>query len=258
MCPVRLYHSSITQIRKANYATKGIYYQAFICLSTGLERIGKICLILDYYINSNGEFPDLSYVKKNIGHDIKLIYEQSIAIAEKRSIDFNFMKDLNGEIHQDILKILSDFAKGDRYSNINIIVGCEQKSDSIKRWYENIDKFLYEMHVTEKKKRRILQNAEIIDQITNGIALVRHISEDGSILGNVASASFQTGMYEAVAPYRQLYVLQVVRFWVELIRALQYEAMKLGKEDIPFFSEIFGLFYNSDQYFRSRKTWDNW
>lgn len=37
----------VTQLYKANYAKKGIYYQAFTCLSTGLERIGKLCLILD-------------------------------------------------------------------------------------------------------------------------------------------------------------------------------------------------------------------
>jgi hypothetical protein len=36
--------SGATQIRKANYATKGVYFQAFTNLSTGLERIGKLCL----------------------------------------------------------------------------------------------------------------------------------------------------------------------------------------------------------------------
>jgi hypothetical protein len=34
-----------TQIRQANYATRGIYFQAFTSLATGLERIGKLCLM---------------------------------------------------------------------------------------------------------------------------------------------------------------------------------------------------------------------
>ena len=48
----------VTQLYKANYAQRGIYYQTFICLSTGIERIGKLCLILDSYIENNGKFPN--------------------------------------------------------------------------------------------------------------------------------------------------------------------------------------------------------
>ena len=44
----------VTQLFKANYATKGIYYQSFTCLSTGLERFAKLCLILNYYICNTG------------------------------------------------------------------------------------------------------------------------------------------------------------------------------------------------------------
>lgn len=29
----------VTQLYKANYASKGIYYQSFVCLSTGIERL---------------------------------------------------------------------------------------------------------------------------------------------------------------------------------------------------------------------------
>jgi len=40
--------SGATQIRNANYASKGVYFQAFTSLSTGLERIGKLCLMLEH------------------------------------------------------------------------------------------------------------------------------------------------------------------------------------------------------------------
>lgn len=63
-------------------------------------------------------------------------------------------------------------------------------------------------------------------------------------------------MYEAVAPYRQLCVLQVIRYWVELLYSMQDAAMKGGGQDIPFFTEIFALFYNEDSYIRTRRTWD--
>jgi hypothetical protein len=84
---------------------------------------------------------------------------------------------------------------------------------------------------------------------------VLHTSETGEEITNVERASYMTGMYEAVAPYRQLYVLQIIRYWVEILMSLQYAAMETGK-DIPFFSEVFGAFYSDDSFIRTRKMWD--
>lgn len=69
--------SGATQIRSANYTTKGTYFQAFTNLSIGLERIGKLCLMIDHYIVTAGKFPDSAYMKNKFGHDIGLIYRSS-------------------------------------------------------------------------------------------------------------------------------------------------------------------------------------
>ena len=63
-------------------------------------------------------------------------------------------------------------------------------------------------------------------------------------------------MWEAVAPYRQLYMLQIIRYLTELLMGLGYKAMSIQPADIPHFGEVFGLFYNDNAFFRSRKTWD--
>jgi hypothetical protein len=65
-----------------------------------------------------------------------------------------------------------------------------------------------------------------------------------------------TGINEAVAPYRRLYVVQVIRYWTELLSSLEYKAMETGSQEIPFFREIFAPFYNDDSYVRTRTTWD--
>ncbi len=245
-----------TQIRKASYATKGIYFQAFTSLSTGLERIGKLCLMLDYYIDSNGNFPDLNYLRKEIGHNVLKLYQKSIEIISKRSISLRFLENLDGDIHKNILKILSDFAQGDRYTNIDILVSSKQNIDPINSWFTLVDQPLFDIHVSEKKKKSISQNAAVINQLIGPSTSVLHTSETGSEITDVEDASYRTGMQEAVSPYRQLYTLQIIRFWVEVLGDLQYKAMELGKEEIPFFGEIFAIFYNGDTYFRSRKTWD--
>lgn len=247
-----------TQIRKANYASKGLYYEAFTCLSTGFERIGKLCLILDYYINNNGTFPNFKYMKKEIGHDLIKIYNKSLIIAKQHNITFKFMNNLDEDIYQYILKILSNFALGDRYSNIDVLVQNKKESDPISDWYYNIDKFIFEHCIKDKKKLEINNNAKIMNILINNIANVCYISETGETIDNIEVASQKTGIYEPVAPYRQLFILQMIRYWVELIEQLGYIAQKINihELEIPYFSEIFGGFYNEDSYFKSRKTWD--
>lgn len=247
-----------TQIRKANYANKGIYFQAFTSLSTGLERIGKLCLMLDYYIETKGEFPDFKYLKNEIGHNITTIYEKSVVIKDKYSISFNFSNTVDDEIKKKIMTILSRFAEGDRYSNINLLIGSKQQSDPISEWFTDVDIPIFEKNVSKKRKEKILHNAQMIDRISGRFMVVQHIAETGEEINDVIDASYRTGIQESIAPYRQLYVLQIIRYWVELLWELESKAMQINimKEDIPYLHEIFGGFYNDDSYFRTRKTWD--
>ena len=247
--------SGATQIRNANYASKGVYFQAFTSLSTGLERIGKLCLMLDHYIDHNGKFPDFNYMKNEIGHKISFIYEKSVSVAEKRSITMRFLQDLNTPIHQSIIKVISEFAQGDRYSNIDLVVGSKRQSDPISSWFMQIDLPLYESRVTTRKKENIHSNAAAVAAMLGSHSRVLHFSETGSEITDIEKASRRTGIQQAVAPYRQLYVIHIIRYWVELLRSLQYSAMRTGHQDIPFFSEIFAPFFNDDSYIRTRKTW---
>lgn len=247
-----------TQIRKASYTSKGLYYEAFTCLSTGFERIGKLCLILDYYINNNGTFPNLKYMKKEIGHDLIKIYNKSLIISEQHNITFKFMNNLDEDIYQHILKILSDFAVGDRYSNINILLQSTKENDPISDWYYNIDKFIFDRYIKDTKKLDINNNAKIINMLINNITHVCYISETGETVDDIEVASQKTGIYESVAPYRQLFILQMIRYWVELLEELGYIAQKINVNEleIPYFNEIFAGFYNKDSYLKHRKTWD--
>jgi hypothetical protein len=246
-----------TQIRRADYATKGIYFQAFTSLSTGLERIGKLALMLDHYITTKGAFPDLKYLKVNIGHKISLIYAKSIDVVRNRKIPLHFLSNLDDPLHQAILKILSDFAEGDRYSNIDLLVGNPRARDPVAAWFRNVDLQIFEARVSERRKRQISENAHIIDSIVGDMSYVQHTSETGSGITNIEEASYRTGLQNAVSPHRQLLVLQIIRFWAELVDHLQHGAMQVDEnEDIPYLNEIFAPFVNADTYMKTRKTWD--
>ena len=248
--------SGATQIRKANHASKGVYLQAFTSLSTGLERIGKLCLMLDHYIDHNGQFPDANHMKNQIGHNIETIYQRSKAIIKKHSISIQSPQNLDDPIHQAILSILSEFGLGDRYSNIDLLVGGRHQNDPVASWFLRVDQSIYQARVAQKKKDTIKKNAGVIASTLQQHVMVLHTSETGEEITDLEKASQMTGFYEAVSPHRQLYVLQVIRYWVELLSSLQYKAMEVGNEDIPFFTEIFAPFFNDDAYMKTRKTWD--
>jgi hypothetical protein len=245
-----------TQIRLANYATKGIYFQAFTSLSTGLERIGKLCLMLDHFIETGGTFPTLKEMKHQIGHKLELLYERSQEVIGRRSIRLRMTRDLSNPVHLAILRVLHNFAEGDRYSNIDILVGSSSSADPVARWSDEVDSPLYAARISQKRKEQIAHNARVGAQLLGAFSLVRHTSETGEEITDFEDGSRRTGMWKAVAPYRQLAVLQVIRYWTELIGELGYAAQALPGEDIPHFGEVFALFYNDDSYLRSRKTWE--
>ena len=244
-----------TQIRKCNYAQKGIYFQAFTSLSTGLERIGKLCMMLDFYIDNAGKFPTPDHMKKEIGHDINKLYVRSVAISRERKISFYFPNKLDSEIYSNILTVLSSFAMGDRYSNIDTLVHNPKSGDPLQNWFNTVDLVIFDKYVSGRKKTIIAQNAYLAKTLLDGFMMVQHTSETGSDITDIEEGSYRTGLQEAVAPYRQLFVLQIIRFWVELLCSLQGDAMRVSNEEIPHFSEIFAIFFNPDEYFRGRKTW---
>lgn len=247
----------VTQLYKANYATEGIYYQSFICLSTGIERLEKLCLILDFYILNHGTLPSESYIR-NYGHKIPDLYSACKEVAQRHEISFRFSYKMDDNIHQSIINLLGNFAEtSGRYSNINILLGKENNSNNcVEQWFYHVDMPLYNEHISNGRKVAIKQRAALIGSILDPYTLVRFTSEDNTELTDVAVASERTGMWEAVAPYRQLYMLQIIRYLVEVVIALGHKARAICVDDIPYFGEIFGLFYNDNAYFRSRKTWD--
>jgi hypothetical protein len=245
--------SGVTQIRKANYAQKGFYFQSFTSLATGLERIGKLCLLLDYYIKNNGQFPDLNYLKNQIRHDLLLLYLKSKDTVQHFKIHFRYLNNLDDSLYQEILSILSNFAKGDRYSNIDFLVTQSKSSDPIAEWHNKIDLRLFNEKISKQKKQTIAANAQIVDSLLRGHASIRHTSETGTTLTDFRSASYLTGVTEAVIPFRQLCISQIIRYWIELLSRLQHLAMRVGRQEIPYFDEIFAPFYNDDNFLKKTK-----
>lgn len=245
----------ITQIRKANYAKRGIYFQAFTSLSTGYERIGKLCILLDNMITSNGTVPDAKLFQNELRHNLIRIYEKVKNLQQKRNYCLEFIQSLDPEEHLKILSILSDFAKGDRYSNFDLIMGKNNYQDPIEKWHHEVDSMIYDKKVSKKKKAEIEYNARTISFLADSFTMISYTKEDGSKIDTVYEGSHSTGITEAVQPYRQLYTFQIARYFMEVLSALKNDWRKNSDFSIPSFDEIFRVFYNSDSYVKGRTTW---
>lgn len=244
--------SGATQIGRASYASKGIYFQAFSSLSTGLERLGKLCLMLDHF-HEHGRFPDLPYMRREIGHHIVTIHARTEAIVSGRGMRLRHLQVLTDPVHLSIIELLSAFAVGDRYSNIDLVVGKAASGDPIGRWFSRVDNPLFADRVTDYKKAQILHNAQLAEHVLGSMSAVFYTTETGDSIQTLRDASIRTGVQKAVAPYRQLYVLQVIRYWVDVLWALERIAWNPA---IPGFGEIFARFNNTDSIFRGRTTWE--
>ncbi len=246
--------SGYTEIRKANYAKRGVYFQAFTSLSTGFERIGKLCYLLIYAIENDGSFPTDKHMKNGIGHDIIKLYKKILDFKIKNNIEYNFLQDLDKTIYQNILNVLSNFGKGDRYANIDLLINNRSYDDPISVWYKDVDLVIFQEKVSDKKKEKIKMDASLVHYLTSDFVMIRHTGEDGKEINTAFEGSFRTGVNDVVAPYRQLYVFHIIRFFAESLQEIESIARRKHFFEIPYFNEIFRVFYNKDSYMKGRKT----
>ena len=246
--------SGYTQIRKANYAKRGIYFQAFTSLSTGFERIGKLCYLLIYAIEHDGSFPTDKHMKNEIGHDIIKLYELILEFKNKHDIKYDFLQDLDKPIYQSILNVLSRFGKGDRYANIDLLINNRSYDDPISVWYKDVDLVIFQEKISDKKKEKIKMDASLVHYLTSNFVMIRHTGEDGKEINTAFEGSLRTGINDAVAPYRQLYVFHIIRFFVESLNMVESVFNNQNFFEIPYFKDFFRVFYNDDAYMKGRKT----
>jgi hypothetical protein len=186
------------RIRKANYACKGIYFEAFTCLSTGLERMAKLCVILSHYIDNDGNFPDEQVVKK-FSHNLMMLYRESIDILNRYGITLKYGDPIKKEIGNRILKVLSSFAQGDRYANISCLARDSGSKNPAGVWCDTVDAYIYDHCVRKAAKIRIQQNAHLAASVMDSFADMYHCLETGELITDVRGASLMTGLQKAVA-----------------------------------------------------------
>lgn len=159
----------LQQISGAN----DFYYPPIMLISSGFEKLMK-CILCYYIKETKSRFPDNKYLlnfssakndKKGKGHNLWAQLENIISIckemnygksvATKNDIDFLISDDY---LHK-IIRILSDFAQGGRYYNLDIVTeGNSRFIDPSDNWAElemNVIKEYDELEILMKDLTKI-------------------------------------------------------------------------------------------------------
>jgi hypothetical protein len=245
----------ITAIDRASFARDAYYGQAFFALSIGFERAAKVALLVDYALENNGAFPPPK-VLREYGHDLRKLLEELDKIGAHRGTEHRLPR---SEIQDAIIKVLSDFSTNiTRYYNLDFLTGdtdAARADNPIGQWFNKVTSPVLTAHYAKGRREKHERRAEMLDDLLGESVLVRHTAETGTPLRGIAEASKHAAAVEAAKPYTRMYVMQIARFIADVMSELTFAAYSARLESIPHLSEFFAIFNNSDEYFRSRRTW---
>ncbi|MGU3420759.1 hypothetical protein [Methylobacterium sp. D54C] len=246
--------AGLAAIRKANYATPGLYGHAFFSFSVGLERMLKLIYIMAYLIE-NKQFPTDNHLR-DLRHNIKTLFEHAQQIQIKYEAPAGESDVVAGSVEMLIVEFMSRFAQGTRYYNLDLLVKSKKAAasiDPIKDWFNTVGVPILDLHPTPKREQKIRFNAEIVHRATSEFRIVRHTAEDGTPLNDVFSASYHTGITEITRKYGNLYGARLCRYLYYTLWHMRHECHN-HDQDVPYLDELFFPFMNDDAYLLSRRT----
>lgn len=104
---------------------KGRFYGGAFQLSMGLERLMKLIVILDHMLKNEYKPPSEKYLRIEIGHNLEKLYKR----IKNLSIEHREEAFCEESHEYETLKVLSDFAMGARYYNLNKLSTAETTSN---------------------------------------------------------------------------------------------------------------------------------
>lgn len=247
----QLVSSGLTQLRKANYAEKGRYSEAFFNLSQGMERTLKLILLLDHAIRKGGQFPTEKELR-DFGHDLEQLFAHAEGIAARLELS----RFPANSIERSVVRVLSTFAVTTRYYNLDFLVGgkrAQGQQDPIALWWSDVAQPILTKHYSEKRRAADVERAHTMANGLAGAALVLHTAEDGTVLADFANASAHTGKIAVVQKYGTFYAVSVCRLLYLILFELVHEAHS-KQLDVPTLYEYYFPFMNEDRYLLGLKT----
>ncbi|EOY6235171.1 hypothetical protein ACP9IA_000311 [Proteus mirabilis] len=205
----------LTSLRKASFANRGLYFQALSSISLGLERLMKLCLLLDDY-NKNGKYTSRKEMK-DYGHNLQKLFKQITECSKKT----NNLSD----IHIRVLELLTEFAQSSRYSNVDFITN-DHDNDPMKTWHNSIDKYIYEKILNDRQRNRIEEKCELSRNIGDGLPAftIGYYDENRKPIDSVGELYSLEKRSEILAGYRTLLVINIIECIYKILHSMSRES----------------------------------
>jgi hypothetical protein len=260
MLVMEVVSSGANAIGRASYASGlGEYYTAFFGFSLGIERLAKLCLIVDYALEHNGTLPSQSLVK-GYGHSLAKLIKAVQEIPPKHGLRSRFAFP-NLPICYAIVECLDTFAdarKG-RYANFDALgnPSFDVNNEPLAKWWQTVAQPILEKHFNGTKAHaKAKQNAAVIDAMVSSFAVARFTTESGQLMDDIEAASFRTAETKVVQMYGRYYTLMIVRWLASTFAKLADEGSLRRRMPALFgHSEIFYTFTTEDEFLKHRKIW---
>jgi hypothetical protein len=155
--------SALASLLRSNSSERGALYAALFNYSNGLERLLKLCLILDHCAGTEGRLPDRQKIK-NFGHDVGMLYNCAKAVADRYQVRVpeNCRSD---EIDERLIQLVMDFAISGRYFNLDALTGAPKSLDPLSEWAKLLTA-IYERDVPPLNEEQVEAVADWMKEFT--------------------------------------------------------------------------------------------
>jgi len=146
-CSIELIKKGLGELQRISGAND-FYHLPILLLANGFERLMKVILCLEY-LHSKGRYPnpqDNIIHRGKKGHDLAMLLEEILKFCrnsgysnrcEASNTDVEFLR--RDKRLRTLVKLLSDFAQGERYYNLNVILGNRSNVDNPEQTWQKIE-----------------------------------------------------------------------------------------------------------------------
>ncbi|MCD9901819.1 hypothetical protein LUR56_21685 [Streptomyces sp. MT29] len=240
--------SGLASLRKANYADQQVYYGGFFQYTIGLERVMKLALIIDYLV-INGKLPTDKQFAKKFGHKLTDLLAGTGDVRSRLDASARLWELPDLEMTNAAMAVLSDFAIGARYYNIDVLTGKTATQDPVDRWFSEVGQPLM------KKRRRPwkdVQWAHKLDAEVGSKCNINFETESGSPVLSFAAAAQAANESEHVAKEGTFLCAKIARYAISVLIARSDQVPHAFQ--IPNFIEFFYIFVMDDAYLKRQKS----
>lgn len=239
--------TGLASMRKANFAEPKHYYGAFFEYTIGLERVMKLALIVDHCVE-HGAFPSNEKYAQKYGHRLTDLIAAISGLHTKLDSSARVWEIPSGPIFEAAISILSDFARGSRYYNIDVLTGKEPTADPVARWFTEVGMPLLEA----RRRTPDVKWAKLVDNEVGDRVQIRFTDATGGPLTSFEDLARMTRDSEFVAKESTFLCAKLARYAITTLCA---RAEQAGQNlALPYFEEFFYALLIEDSKLKNRKT----